>query len=648
MGDNSITYDVVIVGAGMAGAQMAYRFAKAQRKVLLIEAGDNIPNVGQAFPVKQDNVNKFYGAAIKDPSAPWPAAKAPDVSWVNSKIYAPRPTSPGVNSDNSGVVPWNNPEGNYMQQTGQYAFGSTYERVAGGTTKHWLGTCLRFIPDDFVVMSKYKPPVPGAYDWPIGYNDLEQYYTQAEYEIGVSGDPSLDESMGANHSKDYPMLPIPQSYLDGVLSSRLQNQTIANNPLNVMSTPQGRNQKVYDGRPACMGNSSCVPICPINAKYDAGWHIKKIQTETITINGTPTPLSKFVTILIRSVVINLTVDANNNISGVNYKSWEKDGTISNVQTAIGKQYVVAAHAAETAKILLNSPWKNGVSVANSSDMVGRHLMDHICLVIWGNLKSRTIAGAYEAVYPYRGPLSTSGIESFRNDPNQRPKTAAFRIEIGNDGWSWPYGGPQYNLTRLINPQTKSGPSVWGNQLVTQLQSVVESQVRFAFEFETISGNETMDSRVTLSSEKDALGIPRPSVSYKLPQYTLDGYNYAIEVSAKLLQILGVDDSDYKAEMAAMQNASGNSNYPGKVTFTPTGGSGPITIEFRGAGHLIGTTRMGSDAAVSVVNKDLRSWDHENLYLVGPGAFPSTATSNPTLTVTALALRAADTINALLS
>jgi len=647
MANNSSIYDVVIVGAGIAGAQMAYRLAKAQRKVLLIEAGESMPNVGQTFPVKQDNLDKFYSAPIKDPSAPWPTAKPPATSWVDSKIYAARPTSPGVNSDNTNGVAWNDAEGNYMQQKGTYAFGSTYERVVGGTTKHWLGTCLRFIPDDFIVVSKYKPPVPGAYDWPVGYDVLEPYYCQAESEIGVAGDPSVDESMGAFHSEDYPMLPVMQSYLDGVVMGRLQNKTIANNPLNVVSTPQGRNTKVYDGRPACMGNSSCVPICPINAKYDAGWHINKILTESITVNGTNTPLSNFVTILSQSVVINLSVDNNDNISGVNYKTWSKDGTVSSLQTAVGTKYVVAAHAAETAKILLHSPWKNNITVANSSDMVGRHLMDHICLVVWGNLKASGSNGTYEPVYPYRGPLSTSGIETFRNDTNQRSKTAAFRIEIGNDGWSWPYGGPQYNLVKLINPQSNSGPAVWGNQLVTQLQSVVQSQVRFAFEFETISGDETMDSRVTLSNETDALGVPRPAVSYKLPQYTLDGYNYAIGICEQFLQTLGVDDSDYKAAIVAMQNAKGNSDYPGKLTFTPTGSSASVTIEFRGAGHLIGTTRMGSDASVSVVNKDLQSWDHSNLYLVGPGAFPTTATSNPTLTVAALALRAADTINAVL-
>ena len=114
------------------------------------------------------------------------------------------------------------------------------------------------------------------------------------------------------------------------------------------------------------------------------------------------------------------------------------------------------------------------------------------------------------------------------------------------------------------------------------------------------------------------------------------------VFQQLFQVLGVDATDYNQEISRVISGS-SADYPGRLTFTPTGGK-EITIEFRGAGHLIGTTRMGSDASNSVVNKDLQAWDHPNLYLVGPGAFPTTATSNPTLTVTALALRAADTIN----
>jgi choline dehydrogenase-like flavoprotein len=66
-------------------------------------------------------------------------------------------------------------------------------------------------------------------------------------------------------------------------------------------------------------------------------------------------------------------------------------------------------------------------------------------------------------------------------------------------------------------------------------------------------------------------------------------------------------------------------------------------EYEGAGHVMGTYRMGTDPKLSVVDPRLRSHDHPNLFLLGSGVFPSVGSANPTLTLAALALRAADTI-----
>ncbi len=64
-----------------------------------------------------------------------------------------------------------------------------------------------------------------------------------------------------------------------------------------------------------------------------------------------------------------------------------------------------------------------------------------------------------------------------------------------------------------------------------------------------------------------------------------------------------------------------------------------------ADHVIGTYRMGRDARTSVVDPDQRSHDHSNLFLLGSGVFPTSAASNPTLTIAALALRSVEAIRA---
>jgi choline dehydrogenase-like flavoprotein len=79
------------------------------------------------------------------------------------------------------------------------------------------------------------------------------------------------------------------------------------------------------------------------------------------------------------------------------------------------------------------------------------------------------------------------------------------------------------------------------------------------------------------------------------------------------------------------------NVPDSKQYTAPDGKDYL-LNFIGAGHHIGTHRMGKTKSDSVVNVDQRSWDHDNLYVVGCGSFPTTGTANPTLTAIALALR----------
>ncbi|MBN2194654.1 MAG: GMC family oxidoreductase [Polyangiaceae bacterium] len=65
------------------------------------------------------------------------------------------------------------------------------------------------------------------------------------------------------------------------------------------------------------------------------------------------------------------------------------------------------------------------------------------------------------------------------------------------------------------------------------------------------------------------------------------------------------------------------------------------------GHVSGTCRGGDDPATSVVNRDNRSHDVENLYVADSSAFPSSGGINPSLTIAARALQVADAIDAAL-
>ncbi|HLX28005.1 MAG TPA: hypothetical protein VKV24_05900 [Casimicrobiaceae bacterium] len=123
-------------------------------------------------------------------------------------------------------------------------------------------------------------------------------------------------------------------------------------------------------------------------------------------------------------------------------TWCSDGNVGAIRyqrpngsdhRATAKVYFLAAHAIEIPKLLLMSRGPNAPNgVTNSSDQVGRNLMDHPVQLSWPLTES--------PVYPYRGPMSTSGIENPRAG-DWRATGPAFRIEIGDDGWSWPTGAP---------------------------------------------------------------------------------------------------------------------------------------------------------------------------------------------------------------
>jgi len=528
------TADVVIVGAGVAGLLTAWKLTQAGAKVLVLESG---PRVNRA-----EALATYRQAAVKTPDAPYPSVP-----------YAPSPSVAALDD--------------YYVQVGPTPFKSTYVRRVGGTTWHWLGTSLRHLPTDFKLQSQYGI----AADWPLTYDDLEPWYTAAEQELGVAGNKS--EDLGSPRKGEYPMPPLPLSYLDRQLA-------IAVTPLgySVKETPQARNSIAFEGRPPCCGSASCVPICPIGAKYDATVHARKAEAAGAEI-------------IEQAVVYQVEIDGEGKVSGVRFK--HPDGS---EHRATGRVFVLAAHAIETPKLLLMSrtdALPNGV--ANSSDQVGRNLMDHPVQLSW--------ALAETPLYPYRSPLENAGIEDFR-DGDFRRERSAFRMAIGEDGWSFPGTTPDVLVTDLL------GQGLRGAALRNALNAQVARQFRFAILMEQMP---LPENRVTPAWDKlDALGLPRPQIDYRLGDFVEKGMVEARRIADQIFDAVG-------------------------VTFREHG------TAHEGAGHVMGTYRMGTDPKISVVNAQQRSHDHPNLFLLGSGVFPTVGTANPTLTIAALALWAADTI-----
>jgi choline dehydrogenase-like flavoprotein len=530
--------DVIIVGSGVAGALLAAKLSKAGIKVAVLEAGPKVDRV--------EAVQRYWDALIKVPEAPYPPTPEADHPVTHDRGY-------------------------WYRQSGPDEFKSTYLKVVGGTTWHWLGTCVRYVPSDFHLKTAYGRGI----DWPIGYDDLEAFYAEAEREIGISGDSS--EPLGSPRSATFPMSAIPQTYLDRAFSTALQGTAYEVRP-----TPQARNSVERDGRPACCGSASCIPVCPVQAKYDATVHLARAEANGAEIHD-------------RTTAIFVEVGGDRNVTAIRFK--RPDGSEGR---AIGKGFVIAAHAIETPRLLLNSRSDaTPQGVANGSDQVGRNLMDHPSQLSWALTNS--------PVWPYRGPLSTSGIENLRDGPF-RAERSAMRIEIGNDGWSWPTGAPITLATDLV----RSG--LHGKALREALKDHASRHVRLASLIEQLPDPE---NRMMLDpNDRDMYGVPLPRIAYRIDDYVRAGLSAARAAHTEIFEKLGTS----------------------QVHHDP---------EFKGAGHIIGTARMGSDPKTSVVDSDLRSHEHRNLFVVGSAVFPTSSTANPTLTIAALSLRAVGSVKSAL-
>jgi len=126
-----------------------------------------------------------------------------------------------------------------------------------------------------------------------------------------------------------------------------------------------------------------------------------------------------------------------------------------------------------------------------------------------------------------------------------------------------------------------------------------------------------ENRVTLDPEaRDKYGVPVPRIAYRLDDYVKAGFAASRKAHEDIFGRVG---------------ATGIKHSP----------------DAQGAGHIIGTARMGADPKSSVVDADLRSHDHRNLFIVGSSVFPTSATANPTLSIAALALRAVGPVKAAL-
>ncbi len=580
------TYDAVIVGSGVAGAIVAKELSQQGKKVLIIEATE-----GKGLNLKefQSYIDAYYSSVAKDDNSPYPK---------NPNVLSP--------------LDYND----YFVEKGPMPLAGSYTRVMGGTTLHWEAKTPRMLPEDFQLYTKYKQ----GRDWPIAYDKIIPYYNKAEYEMGVSGDVEDQKSQGIKFiPEDYvfPMEKMPASFLDQKVIEKVAGTEVKlyDEPykLNFGSFPQARNGVpnpkydkgnlfVPDGvtgtNPVqygerCQGNSNCVPICPVQAKYDA----RRSLTKALHTGH--------VHILAKAVAYQIEFEPEKGrVTAIKYKLYEDPQSPKyTTGQAKGKLFVLASGAIENAKLMLAS------DLPNKSTMIGRNLMDHPFTLAWALMP--------EVTGTLRGPLVTSGITTFR-DGQFRNKQSAFAVDIHNDGWGWATGSPSTNeVLDAVDKKNK-----YGADLRQTLISRISRQLLLAFMCELLP---EPSNRITIDPKyKDKLDNYRPVINFNLPDYTIRTLAYTRKLSRVIFQRLGAEDyTEYSPQDHAYFE------YEGEGYF------------YRGGNHFSGTHIMGTSSSDSVVDENLRCWEHDNLYAIGAGSMPSIGSSNTTLTIAALSFKAAE-------
>jgi choline dehydrogenase-like flavoprotein len=254
-----------------------------------------------------------------------------------------------------------------------------------------------------------------------------------------------------------------------------------------------------------------------------------------------------------------------------------------------RNVVVSGYAIETPRLLLasaNDRYPNGL--ANSSGLVGKNLMTQSNQAVFGTMK--------EEVRWNKGPPSLSITEHWNYDDR--------KDFFG--GYCWMAQGPL--PIEWVSVVTGS-LGLWGEKLR-------DTMTRYNHQVGVKMVGEMLPdecNRVTLTDETDQYGLRIPRIIYSWGDNDKALMKHALDEMQTSMRLAGVQDTFRQED---------------------------------DTNHLAGTARMGSDARVSVVNADCRSWDIPNLWVCDGSVFPTTGGVNPSLTITAIALRTADRIKAL--
>jgi choline dehydrogenase-like flavoprotein len=507
------SYDVIVIGSGAGGGTLVHRLAPSGKRILLLERGDWLPREPQNWLAQDVFVDGRYIS---------------DDTWYDDRG---KPFQPQVHY------------------------------FVGGSTKLYGAALYRLRAEDFGELRHHDGVSPA---WPIGYDEMEPYYTAAEelYQVhGARGEDPTEPPASAPYA--FPPVshePRIQQLADDLAAAGYHP---FHAPCGIMLNEANMPYSACVRCPDCDG----FP-CLVHAKSDA---------EVIAVR--PALEHSNVTLLTNARAVALrTSPSGREVTEVEV---DRDGER---MTFAADLVVVSCGAANSAALLLSSASdKHPAGLANGSDQVGRNYTFHASQAVLALSREEN-----PTVFQ-----KTLGLNDFYFGD------ADFEHPMGNIQMVGKSQAPMFRGEKPV--ETKLAPT-WS------LEKVARHAIDFWLSTEDLP---RPDNRVTV----DADG--RVQIGYRPTNDTPKR-----ELYRRLHSML--------AKTGMHQH-----------TLVPRHLYLKTDIPVAGAAHQAGTCRFGEDPATSVLDRDCRAHELDNLYVVDTSFFPSIGAMNPALTAMANALRVGD-------
>src|ERR1700730_12207333 len=567
--------DVVIVGGGWTGLLMAKELgSRTPLSVVVLERGG--PRRTEDYAVEMDELNTLHFRMMQD---------------LSQETVTVRHTV------SQRAVP--------LRQHGAFLPGSG----VGGAGEHWGGWFPRFFPDTFRLRSQLRekygesrfPAEHTIEDWGITYDELEPFYTRAEYLVGASGKAGNIRGnviQGGNifegwRSTEYPTPPNKIPYVASLFQDATKSLGYHPYPLPAATISTSFTNPDGVSRPGCTYCGYCDRYgCMIGAKAQ--------PTNTLL-----PVIRKHSNISIRTGswarrIVHASADGNVRATGVTYVNDSGEEVFQPADLT-----VLASWTLNNNRLLLLSGIGEVYDPSTGKGNLGRNLTHQVSMSLMTLFFDKPLNR-------FMGSAA-AGIRVSDCDSDLIDKTDLPFLQGGSFNVSNLTTGPIANFG-ILPPSTQAR---WGSdwKKASLYHYDRTSGIRFAGEHLAYKGNcMDLDPRYT-----DRFGDP-------LLRMTIDWHEY----ERKMVEFMSKRAAAIGRAMGATQ-------------VVPFLGLHSYDTRRYQSSHIQGGTIMGSSPDRSILNNYLQHWDVSNLFVLGASSFPQNSSPNPTATILALTYRSADAI-----